>query len=272
MLGGVVAAFAAAAGFGIWRLNSASDGLATIERRGRVRIGYAVEPPYAFVGSSGRVSGESPETARLVAERLRWQIEWIQTGFDALIPELQDDRFDVIAAGLFVTAEREHLVRFARPELLAAGGLLVRQGTGVAPHSYEELAQSTALRAAVLAGSVEESELQGMRGPRLLVVPDARVGATAVETHLTDVLALSYPSVRALADTRRTLQALRMFDSDGGSKVAAAFRPGDTRLLAAWNAGLADVLGSDSHRRVLLSLGFDPVLDVPAVPRPQGAR
>lgn len=268
----VGAAATAAVGGALWRIHAAQDRLALVARRGRVRIGYAVEFPFAFVDANGRVTGESPETARLVADRLRWQVEWVQTDFDALLPDLQDDRFDLAAAGLFVTRQRERLVHFARPELVVSAGLLVGAGMAHAPASYEELARATRLRAAVIADSAEYAELQAMQGPRLLVVPDTHAGATAVATGLVDVLAVSYPTVRALAKTRPGLRAVRVADPQGAARVAAAFRLGDQRLLAAWNAGLAEVLGTESHRRVLAAIGFDPARELPALSHPGGRR
>lgn len=246
-----------------WRLSASHDDLARIARRGRVRIGYAVEPPYAFVAPSGRVSGETPETARLVAERLRWQIDWVQTDFDALIPQLQDDRFDVIASGLFITPQRQAIVSFARPELRVSGGMVLRHDDVRAFRSLQELAASNRIRAAVLASSVEESALRGLQGARLVVVPDAHTGATAVKAGLVDVLVISYPSARALVGAIPHLRAVQVAHSENESLVAAAFRPADRGLLATWNVALANVLGSEPHRRVLLELGFDPLQDIP---------
>lgn len=57
---------------GSWSLRSVSeDSAARIARTGVVRIGYAVEPPFALVAPQGRVTGESPEVARAV-----WRTAW----------------------------------------------------------------------------------------------------------------------------------------------------------------------------------------------------
>src|SRR5690606_16634992 len=75
------------------------------DRRGGatpLRVGYAIEAPYAFLDEDGRVTGEAPETARWVARRLgRGEPEWVLTEFGSLIGQLQEGRFDVIACGLF---------------------------------------------------------------------------------------------------------------------------------------------------------------------------
>jgi polar amino acid transport system substrate-binding protein len=48
----------------------ADDTLTCVRRTGTLRIGYAVEAPYAFLGTNGEVTGESPEVARRIASRL----------------------------------------------------------------------------------------------------------------------------------------------------------------------------------------------------------
>jgi polar amino acid transport system substrate-binding protein len=242
-------------GFGsaAWSWKAPPDSLNAIERTGIVRIGYAIEPPYAFVDRTGRVSGEGPETAGLVAARLHWQVEWIQTAFESLIPELLGGRFDVVAAGLFVTAQRERIVRFAAPELHVASGMLFRAETATQPQSYADLLHK---RVAVIAGSAEEQALRYM-AVRLVVVPDAQAGLTAVDSRLVDVLALSFPTVRAMAAKRPSLRAARVDPHTSGHCVAAAFRPDDVRLATAWDRAQANVLGTPAHLQALTRLGFE---------------
>jgi hypothetical protein len=49
---------------------SAPDGsLVPGKHADTLRIGYAVEAPYALVSADGQVTGESPEIARRIAER-----------------------------------------------------------------------------------------------------------------------------------------------------------------------------------------------------------
>lgn len=242
------------------------DALGRIRERGFVRIGYAVEAPYAFVTPGGRVSGESAETARLVASRLGWKTRWVQTDFDELIPDLLDGRFDMVAAGLFVTPERARLVRFAAPKLRVRPGLLVPRGNPAGLRSMAQLKELARLRVAVLGGSEEERRLRALGVPHLVTVPDARAGATAVETGAVDVLALSLPTVRTMAGQNHRLQAIAATDPDGVHLVAAAFRPGDRDLVAAWNRAQAQVLGTAEHLREIAAFGFQ-ASDVPETPR-----
>ena len=89
--------------------------LARIRHDGFVRIGYAVEAPYAYL-ADGRVTGESPEVARAIFARLGIDsLVWVQQDFGALIDDLRRGRFDVIAAWMFITPERERQIAFSVP-------------------------------------------------------------------------------------------------------------------------------------------------------------
>lgn len=221
-----------------------------------VRIGYAVEAPYVFLDAQGTVVGESAASAGLVARRLGWQIEWVQTEFDLLIPDLLEGRFDLIDAGMFVTPERARQVRFAVPRLRVSPALLVRRGNPSDLHSWEGMKARPGLRLAVVGGSVEEAQLHALGLSRVLSVPDARAGAAAVLAQLVDGMALSLPTVRMLAARQAGLEAVAVDDANGVFYAAAAFRPDDVALLRAWNGGQAEVVGSAQHLAAIAAYGF----------------
>lgn len=245
----------------------AGDGsLRSIREARRVRVGYAVEPPYAFVREDGAIDGESAGLARLVVARLALgRIDWVATDFDELLPGLEAGRYDVIAAGLFVTAERARRVAFSRPTLLVRERLLVRRGHALASASYAQAIADRQSRVAVLAGSVEEAWLRhhGLQEPRLVVVPDARTGRVAVASGLADALALSEPTLAALAPRGEDGLVLaepqnRPGEAPPPGQVAFAFRPRDAALRAAWDAALGELLGTPPHLALLVRLGLDP--------------
>lgn len=265
-----------AASIGAYAAFKPSDpALERIRETGVLRVGYAVEAPYAFIASDGLVTGESPELAKLVARELGVQrIEWILTTFDALIPDLREGRFDVVASGLFVTPEREALVAFAEPSLAVRAGLLVRKGNPLRLFDYRDAITDPAARVAVVAGSVEEHRLsaRGLPHSRMLVVPDAITGCRAVESGTADALALSRPTTRLMARQFPGLEAIAVIGSasPGGPevefRVAAAVSRARPALRDAWNAAQARVVGSPEHLRAIALFGFEAA-DLPGAPR-----
>lgn len=259
----LVAAVAAAAGWYVIR----NRPLSAEEKGAPLRIGYAIEAPYAFLDAAGGVTGESPEIARVVAARLGFgNVEWRQTDFDALIPELEAGRIDVIAAGLFITPERARRVRFSIPTIHVQTGLLVAGGNPRNLHAYEDVLTRPELRLAVLSGAVEEGLVRrmGFSARQLLVVPDASTGRVAVESKLADGLALSAPTIRTMAMRRqlgKTEMAApfaqpRLAQEERLGYAAFAFRREDRRLNAAWDNALRSYLGSPEHLALIARFGF----------------
>jgi polar amino acid transport system substrate-binding protein len=103
-------------------------------------------------------------------------------------------------------------------------------------------------------------------------VPDAATGRAALEAQLADALALSMPSVRALAAGRPGLLALPLQPDPGQPQVVGighvgfAFRPGDAALRQAWLQAQAQVQGHTQHLDLLQRHGFS------ADDLPQGVR
>lgn len=268
----LAAAVCAIAALAIWFLLSSPPSgqtLARIQRDGVIRIGYAIEPPYAFLKADGEPTGSEIEVARAVAARLGLsRIEWIQTNFASLIAELEAGRFDVVAAGMFITAERARRVKFSEPTLHVEGALLVRLGNPRRLHSFDDIGtfSEPPVRIAALGGSVEETQLRkaGIPQERIVVVPDASTGKAALESGLVDGLALSAPTIRFMA-RRQTAYLSEMASPfhapatmDGWpiGYTADVFRHADRDLHAAWNSHLQAFVGSAEHRRLIAAFGL----------------
>ncbi|UFU10779.1 transporter substrate-binding domain-containing protein [Ideonella dechloratans] len=265
---GTTALLAGGAAVALWRHFSRDDALARVQASGVLRVGYALEAPYAMLDPLGQPSGESPEVARAVAERLGLRTTWILTSFDHLIPDLLADRFDLIAAGMFITPERARQVRFTRPTLRVRPGWLT-QASRPLTLDYSAVQPSSSFRIAVLQGSAEEALFRQRPVPAdsLLSVPDARSGQTAVLLGQAGALALSLPTVQAMALASEGRLAARPAMGPGTptQQVALALRESDSRLADAVDQALAGYLGSPAHLAMLARFGLGPE-DLPTAP------
>ena len=261
-----VLTLAAAAFLANMTLNGGADGLQGIRAAGVIRIGYAVEAPYAMLGTVGEVTGEAPEIARYVVERLGIaRIAWRQVRFEDLINELRSGMIDVAASGMFITPEREERVLFSIPTMEVRPAMLMRAGTVKGVDTYRGLARAGDVRAAVIGGSVEERRLQELGLDERLVVrvPDALTGVKAVETGLVDAFLLSEPSLR-WAKAQLGLHDLEVLpvQTDPGDVVqsgrpAFAFGPDDSGLRDEWNKALRTFLGSSEHCALVARFGLE---------------
>src|SRR5690606_2393063 len=73
--------------------------LDAIKSKGTIRIAVANEIPYGYMDISGEAKGAGPDVAKHIVKELGIaNIEWIPTSFSSLIPGLQANRFDMVAA------------------------------------------------------------------------------------------------------------------------------------------------------------------------------
>jgi polar amino acid transport system substrate-binding protein len=243
----------------------ADSSFSRIKGEGGIRIGYAIEAPYAFIGASGEVTGSDPEVAKRITAIIGIpRIEWILTEFGSLIPSLESGQFDMIAAGMFITKERAEAVLFSEPTFRVRQALLVAKGNPQNLRSYRGAAEREGVRIAVISGSVEERILPMIGFPlnRIIRVPDALLGRITVEKGLADGLALSSPTIlwMAVSDQLGRTETARPFEQTevpGYSGFGAfAFRDQDRQLLKKWNEALRSFIGTQEHRALIGQFGF----------------
>ncbi|EHR70408.1 periplasmic component of amino acid ABC-type transporter/signal transduction system [Burkholderiales bacterium JOSHI_001] len=239
--------------------------LRRVQQAGELRVGYSVEAPYAMVLPDGQVSGAFPElTRQLAAHAGLHRITWVQMGFDALIPALQERRIDLVAAGLFVTPAREKLVRFSQPLVAVHPGWLTVVGNPKALGAYGDLKGRLGVKVAVLQGSAEQAVLAelGLPDTQLWPVPDAQAGQAMLLASRVDALALSLPTVRHLAGTLGSCCQALLAAAEGAptvpaSRAALAFHPQDLALARAFDQALQVLQDQPEFRRTVSRFGFD---------------
>lgn len=249
------------------------DLLATARRAGYLRLGIANEQPYGFLSRDAEPTGQAVEVARAVLDGLGVDaVRGVVTDFPGLIPGLLGGAFDVVAAGLAMTPDRCAQVRFSNPVNSLRGGFAVRADDERALASYEELLAADGLRAGVLAGSVEESDLaaRGMPADRVLVLPDADSLSEVLRDGAVDVVVLSSVAVRWMASRPGSgVRVAGVFDPEPGRErfSAFAFRPADGALAVPFSRDLRRLLRDGTVAKLSEPFGFTDEEIRPAVGR-----
>lgn len=149
--------------------------------------------PYGYLSSSsGQITGEAPEIARLILKRLgARQIEPVLTEFGSLIPGLKAGRFDVIAAGMYITPARAEEISFSNPTYAVGESFIVAADNPLELHSFEDIAQHSTARIGVMGGSVEHGYAKALGVPddRIVIFPDYPSGIEGLKTDRVDALA-----------------------------------------------------------------------------------
>ena len=241
---------------------SASSTLEQAREKGSIRIGFANEAPFGYATPGGDVIGEAPEIAKRIFKRMGIDsVDAVLTEWASLIPGLRARRFDVIAAGMFITPARCAQVAFSNPTYRLGQGLLVKADNPLDLHSYEDVANNAKAKLAIIAGTIERSYARkaGIPGDKILTVPDQTSMLSAVQFGRADAAALTALSIRRMAgkggDRVEVASPFETPDYAYGYG-AFAFRKDDLTLRNAVNQELAEFVGSDEHLALVAPFGF----------------
>jgi polar amino acid transport system substrate-binding protein len=242
---------------------NAETTLERVKRTGEIRIGYANEAPFAYTRPDGRVTGESPEIGKIVFDKMGIKkVNPVLTEWGGLIPGLLAGRFDVIAAGMYVTPERMQQVLFTDPHYQLRDTLLVARGNPTKLNSYADIAKSDKAKLAVMSGTIQYAYAReaGIPESRILQVPTTIAQLQAVRTGRADAAVGTQLTMKELAAKGgNRVEALTNFQDDPAHTGfgALAFRKQDRDLRDAVNAALKDWLGSEQHLKTVAPFGFD---------------
>jgi len=228
-----------------------------------VRIGYANETPLAFIDTAGNLTGESPEIAKRIFQLMGIdKVESVLTEWGALIPGLRAGRFDLIAAGMYITPARCAQVLFTDPYSQTPDTLLVQSGNPKNLHSYPDIAQGANNRLAIMAGTtmLAHARKGGLSDRQIVQVPDTTAQLQAVLSKRADAAVGTIPTMKALAAKGgAAVEVVKHFvdDPTHTGYAGLAFRKEDKDLRDAVNERLKHWLGSEEHLKTIAPFGFD---------------
>ena len=242
----------------------------TLERirdENRVRIAIADEAPYGFRNAEGEVTGEAPSIAREVLTRIdpEIEIEWVSTAFGDLIPGLQEGRFDIAAAGMFITPERCAEVAFSDPTYVVGEAFTVAAGNPKGLTDYETISADPDARVGLIVGTVEPNYalVTGIPADRAPLYRTFDQAIEALKAGEIDAIGMTALTAQVIADEHPDLAATGQFFPSVDGEVtkgygAFAFRREDTALRDAFDEVLDVFISSDAHWALVERFGFGP--------------
>ena len=217
----------------------AVDMLATIRKRGVLRVGVAATVPMVMHDGKGQLVGYSVDLARRLAEDLGVQLELVETSWTQVIPDLLSRQFDMIASGLWVSAPRALVLNFSQPTAVE-GVYLVAAKKGAAGLKSREDFNQPGVKIAVYVDSPQE-RVAARLFPRATLL---KVAGNA--DHLAPLLdgraqAALVPTIapRALLRGAPDQLSLPLDEPVSLSRAAFALRKGDPDFLSYLNTWLA---------------------------------
>ena len=240
------------------------DALASYREDGIV-IGIANERPYGYE-EGGEATGEAPELAKEVFSRLDIEVtDFVVTSFEGLIDGLAADRYDVIAAGMFINPERAQSVLFSNPDYCGTNAFAVPEGNPDNLSDFESVADSDATLG-VLSGAVEVgyAEDSGVPDDRIEQLPEVADLFDALAAGRVDAVALTAITVREQTEELDGFEATEGFVPviDGEEQLgcgAFGFSFDDQPLRDAFNDELAAMQDAGEVLPIVEPFGFAEV-------------
>lgn len=249
-------------------------------RRDRFTVAVAGEAPYGYRDTeTGRVTGEGPEMARAILERIGVEeIEFIVTDWKSLIPGLNAGKWDMVAAGMYITPKRAEKAAFSNPTYQVSDAFIVQKGNPKDLHSFEDVAENEDAVLGIMTGTAEKQYAldAGVPEDRIQTFTDNAAVVAAVKTGRVDAFAGTRPTVMDWLkkdDSGRIEEAqpFRQPEIKGGASYGAFTFPKDTSVLQKWlpedkrgtgfvklvNRELEKFIGTKEHQELVNPFGFN---------------
>ncbi|WP_322996888.1 ectoine/hydroxyectoine ABC transporter substrate-binding protein EhuB [Castellaniella sp.] len=245
--------------------SSHAANLADIQKTGTLRVAVANEIPYGYMDLNDEAKGVGPDTIKHIADALGIKnIQWTTTSFGSLIPGLQADRYDIVAAEMAILPQRCQQVSFSEPNSSYGEGLLVAKGNPENLHDYASFAKS-GHKVAIMAGANQLEMLQALKVPadQIVTIASNADAISTVATGRADGYAATSLTVSQLAAKGKgKVEAATDFKDPviDGQPVRSwggfTFAQNSDALRQAVNQELAKFKQTDGWKQILANYGF----------------
>lgn len=243
-----------------------ADGLlAQLQDQGYIEVGIANEVPYGFENEDGEVTGEAPEVARVVFEELGVpELRATVVDFGSLISGLQAGQFDMIAAGMYINADRAEQILFSDPDYCVGEAFAVPEGNPAGLTDFASVAEDSDITIALLEGAVEVgyADAAGVPDGQIELFADVNAQYDALEAGRVDAVAGTYLTVKQQTDVLDGFEPTESFtpvDADGNEVLGCGgfgFRNEDQALRDAFNDQLNQLQEEGALVDVITQFGF----------------
>lgn len=268
--GGLLAGLTVAPGLLAACSSSESSGgggpLEQLRSQGTITVGIAGEEPYAYL-DGGDLTGMDPSVQQVIWGKLGIDnVKATQVSFDGLIPGLNAGRFNVVAAGMFITPERCGQALFSDPMYCAPNAFLVPKGNPDGITDFASIAEAD-VKLGVLGGAVEGgyAKNSGVEGSNILTVPSTRDGLLQLQQGRIGAFGLTTITLRDVLKKNPSgeVELTEPFTPtvDGKEQLGcggAVFRQQDEALQTAFNEQLAELKDSGELLKIIEPFGFGP--------------
>ncbi len=209
-------------------------------------------PPFEMKNDQGELVGFDIDLLESVVEETDYTLsEWKTFEFSSLIPALQNDRIDVIAAAMTINEERKKTISFSDPYYNADQSVLVRKGGSFQPSKLNDLGGKTvgAQEGTTGAGVVKNQLIKpgNLKQSNFNTYGNYVFAIEDLENGNIDAVVLDKPVAETFASQRDVEVA---FVYETGERYGFGIRQDASELQSALNSGLSAVEESGTYKEI----------------------
>lgn len=121
-----------------------------------LRVGVAPDYPPIIFKLNGQITGVEADLARMLAKEINRSVQFVELGWDELIPALMEEKIDIIMSGMTITEARKVRIDFTDHYLKSGLLTLIRTEDASKYNSVETIKESYAT-IGVVAGTTGEA-------------------------------------------------------------------------------------------------------------------
>ncbi len=235
----------------------AAGTLAKVKDSHAIVMGFYNEPPHNWVEfTGGGYKGMDYEIGATILAKLGvTQIDQIAVDWSGLIPGLQAGRWDMLAVGMSITAERAKQVSFTTPIYQYGSALIVPKGN---PKGIKGLAQFAGMKVGAILGSTDADLVTAQKGAELVAFkshPEMINGLKAgrVDAALADETTAGYAN---LLVPEPSIEILHEWEGKAARPTGLSVRLDDVDMLKLLNDNIAEMKKDGTIVKILEKYGL----------------
>mgnify|MGYP001129027188 CR=1 FL=1 len=215
-----------------------------IKQEGALRIGTSADyPPFEYhmdVDGQDTIVGFDIEMGKLIAEELGVELEITDMAFDALLISLQQDKFDIVAAGMSPDEERLKAADFTDKIFESEQSIILRKADVALYPTTAELAGASI---GVQKGTIQEGIAEGITDKVVKLTKLSEL-ITELKTGKIDAVCIDYPCATAYVSGNDDLIVSDIEIEYEGPGTCLAVQKGETEWVEYLN-GIIQTVNED---------------------------
>ena len=228
---------------------AAEAAFTTIEEGKLIMSTNAAFPPYEAVADDGSFEGIDVEVAGAIAEKLGLELIVDDMDFDAALLAVQQNKSDIVMAGVTVTEDRQMVMNFSDSYATGVQVVIVKEGSDVTMDNLGEKMIGTQMGTTGYIYASDTIENGGYGEDHVKAYDNGITAVQALMNDQIDAVIIDNAPAQAFVEAN---PGLTLLDGEWAlENYAIGFEKGNTELAEAVNKALAELIEDGTVQKIV---------------------